>query len=315
MSDSSQTNIIYLSYGKGPHADELVYSVLSVLHALGGESRDYRITVYTDNPAAFGDLPVHIELLSDKILADWAGPFDFNHRRKIFAIKHALEKFGGRLIYCDTDTFFLKHPRKLFAYIRPGHTVMHIGEYHLYDSCVSKTKLVDFVQVHDLRNRAGQRWNITPATAMFNAGVVGLHESDISLLDEVLHLTDQIYPHVSIPTIEQFAFSVCFHQCTKLHESYDIVHHYWNPADRALFHKLLSRVLHDRSVSSKEERFRQLWLHRPSQDLMDRSFQSPAPRFKLRIRMALGRAAESVGLKDHVKRAWQRISERQRGVE
>lgn len=304
MSHSLKNNIIYLSYGQGPHADELVYSVLSALHMLGGGSRDYRIIVYTDNPAAFGDLPVHIELLSDKVLSDWAGPFDFNHRRKIFTIKHALEKFGDRLAYCDTDTFFLKHPRKLFAHIRPGHTVMHIGEYHLYDSCASK--LADFVLDHDLRNRVGQRWNITPATGMFNAGVIGLHETDISLVDEVLHLTDQIYPHVRIPTIEQFAFSVCFDKHTKLRESYGIIHHYWQPWDRALFREQLSRVLHD-TFSSNEERYRRFLHHRPSQDLKDRSFQGPAPRLKARIRTALGRAAERAGIKNQLKLAWRRI--------
>jgi hypothetical protein len=302
MSRSLQNNIIYLSYGQGPHADELVYAVLSALRILGSGNRDYRIILYTDNPSAIRDLPVHVELLSDKVLADWAGPFDFNHRRKIFTIKHALEKFGNRLIYCDTDTFFLKHPNKLFAHIRPGHTVMHIGEYHLHDSCASK--LADFVLGHNLHDRAGQRWNITPTTAMFNAGVIGLHESDISLLGEVLYLTDQIYPHVRIPTIEQFAFSVCLDTHTKLRESYDIVHHYWRPTDRALFREQLSRVLHDSSFSSNEQRFRQLLPHRPSRGLVDRSFQSPAPTLGARIRMALGRLAECVGVKYQLKRAW-----------
>ena len=65
MSHSLKNSIVYLLYGQSPHADELVYSVLSALHMLGGGSRDYRI----------------------------------------------LEKFGDRLIYCDNDTFFLKHPR------------------------------------------------------------------------------------------------------------------------------------------------------------------------------------------------------------
>jgi len=108
MSHSLKNNIDYLLYGQSPHADELVYSVLSALHMLGGGSRDYRI----------------------------------------------LEKFGDRLIYCDTDTFFLKHPGKLFAHIRPGHTVMHIGEYHLYDSCASK--LSYSVLAQDFQNQAGQ---------------------------------------------------------------------------------------------------------------------------------------------------------------
>src|SRR5215468_5778892 len=111
-------NLVYLSYGRGPHVDELVYSLHSALYMLGPDRNSCRITVYTDNPTALRDLPIKIELLTEKTLADWAGPFDFNHRRKIFAIKHALKKFGGRLIYCDADTFFMKHPKKAFASVR-----------------------------------------------------------------------------------------------------------------------------------------------------------------------------------------------------
>src|SRR5690349_17923911 len=101
-------NLVYLAYGQGPHVNELVFSVLSALHVIGPDSNDYRIIVYTDNAKVVGDLPVHLELLSEKVLADWAGALDFRHRRKIFAIKDALQKFGGRLVYCDADTYFLK---------------------------------------------------------------------------------------------------------------------------------------------------------------------------------------------------------------
>jgi hypothetical protein len=286
-------NILYLSYGQGPHVDQLVYGVLSALHMLGRERNDYRIIVYTDNPGVLGDLPVHIEPLSAKVLTEWAGPFGFNHRRKIFAIKDALEKFGGRLVYCDCDTYFLKHPRKLFARIHPGRTAMHIREGHLYDCHAGD--VADFLKDHDLRNRAGYRWNITPDTPMFNAGVVGLHEADISLLDEVVYLTDQIYPHVRIHSIEQFAFSACFHQCTKLRQSYDIVHHYWPPPGRALFGEELQRVFHDPAISSSAERFRRLLPHQPRQSIShNRHFLT----IRRRIYWVLRRVAKRTGVYD-----------------
>jgi hypothetical protein len=284
-------NLVYLSYGQGPHVDQLIYAVLSALHMLGRESNDFRIIVYTDNPAVVSDLPVHIEPLNAKLLTEWAGPFDFNHRRKIFAIKDALQKFGGRLGYCDCDTYFLRHPGKFFARIRPGRTVMHIREGHLYD-CQAGL-VADFLQDHDLQNRAGQRWNITPDTLMFNAGVLGLHEADISLLDEVVHLTDQIYPHVRIHTIEQFAFSACFRHCTKLRQSYDIVHHYWPAPGRELFGQELRRVLHDPSISSEEERFRRLLPHQPRQSL---SHNRHSITMRRRMYWVLRRWAKRIGI-------------------
>src|SRR5262245_6852660 len=103
-------NLVYLVYGPDGKIDELVYSVLSAFYKLGSETNNYRIIVYTDDADALGDLPVNIEPITSKLLADWAGPFDFNHRRKIFAIRNALEKFGSRLVYCDTDTYFLNRP-------------------------------------------------------------------------------------------------------------------------------------------------------------------------------------------------------------
>src|SRR5262245_29116144 len=105
-------SLLYLSYGRGPHSDELVFSVLSALDMMGRESGSCRIIVYTDEPAAFVDLPVDIEPIGDALLTDWLGPFDYIHRRKILVIRDALQKFGGRLAYCDTDTYFFKHPRK-----------------------------------------------------------------------------------------------------------------------------------------------------------------------------------------------------------
>jgi hypothetical protein len=284
-------NLLYLSYGQGPHVDQLVYAVLSALHVLGRDRNTYRIIVYTDSPAILSDLPVHIEPLSAEVLIEWAGPFEFNHRRKIFVIKDALEKFGGRLVYCDCDTYFLEHPGKLFARIRPGHTVMHIREGHL-DDCHGSDIAV-FLEDHNLRTIAGGRWNITPETPMFNAGVLGLHEADISLLDEVVYLTDQIYPHVRIHTIEQFAFSACFRQFTKLRQSYDIVHHYWPPPGRALFGEKLQRVFHDPSVSSQEERFRRLLPHQPRQSINhNRHFVT----MRRRMYLAMRRMAHQLGV-------------------
>src|SRR5262249_45441788 len=146
-----------------------------------------------------------------------------------------------------------------------GHTVMHIREGHL-DDCHG-SDVAAFLENHDLRTISGRRWNISRDTPMFNAGVVGLHEADISLLDEVVYLTDQIYPHVRIHSVEPFPVSPCFDLRTKLRQSYDIVHHYWPPPGRALFGAELHRILHDPSISSQDERFRRLLPRQPRQSI------------------------------------------------
>ena len=116
-----------------------------------------------------------------------------------------LARFGGRVVYCDADTYFLSHPRRLFNRIGPGRTVMHIKEGNLH-ACHGGD-IAEFLQRHQVTNLAGERWPITAETPMYNAGVIGLDAADAPLLDEVVHLTDQMYPPVRIHTVEQFAFS------------------------------------------------------------------------------------------------------------
>src|SRR5262249_8493194 len=222
----------------------------------------------------------------------------------IFAIRNALEKFGGRLVYCDTDTYFLDHPDKVFSRIRPGRTFMHLCEGYLNDS--NGAGLREFLDRNKLSTITGKFWNITRDALMFNAGVIGMHEADIGLLEEVLHLTDQIYPHVKIHTIEQFAFSACLRQHTKLKEACDVICHYWPMPGRALFQEQLRRILHDPSIVSNEERYQQLLLHRPSQSqkILNRGSES----LKDRAHIALWQVAKRIGVLDPLKKIAGRTS-------
>lgn len=286
--------LVYLAYGQSPHADEVVYALLSARTMLNRQRDDCRIVIYTDDAAAFRGLPAHLEVRSRKVFAEWMGPLRFNHRCKIFVIKDALSKFGDRVVYCDTDTYFLKPPNQLFARIRPGTSFMHVCEGHLNES--NGAGLAALLSSTPLRTVAGRRWNLMDDTLMFNAGVIGMHKNDISLLDEVAYLTDQIYRHVSIHTVEQFAFSACLNKRTKLFEAYDVVCHYWRMPGRALFREELRRVLHDPSTTSDEERWQRLTPHRPAQNIS---------RFRLsmkeRIRSTLRRGAKRAGVLDPIR--------------
>ena len=77
---------------------------------------------------------------------------------------------------------------------------MHIKEGYLYNC--RAIELADFLENHDLHNLAGRPWNITRFTPMFNAGVIGLDIADIELLDEVIHLTDQIYHDIKMHMVK-----------------------------------------------------------------------------------------------------------------
>jgi hypothetical protein len=299
--------LVYLTWDLGPHTDELIFSVLSALRFLGCERSEYRVVVYTVTASAVANLPVHVELLSENTLAEWTGRFGQFQRRKVLALKHALGTFGGRVMLCDTDTFFMRHPREVFARVRPGHTVMHIGEYHLSDSCART--LLGLARANNLCDLAGHRWNITERTAMFNAGVIGIDDSDMPLLDEVLHLNDQIYAEDGITApvdprfyAEQFAFSVCFQLRSTLHQAHGAIRHYWTQADRARFHGHLGRVLRDDSIVSADDRFERLWPNRPGQDLRPRPFKEPVETdIRARMHRVAWRTAKRLRVLDPLK--------------
>jgi hypothetical protein len=205
-----------------------------------------------------------------------------------------LRKYGDRIVYCDTDTYFLKSPAELFARIRPGTGFMHVCEGHLNE--FNGAGLSAFINSNELRTVAGRRWHLMADALMFNAGVIGMHRDDIDLLDEVAYLTDQIYPYVKIHTVEQFAFSACFRRRIRLLEAYDFVCHYWPMPGRALFREELRRVLYDPSLTSDEERWERLAPHRPAPSITRFS-----PTMNERIRSLLKQEAKRVGVLDQVR--------------
>lgn len=282
--------ILYLSYGSGPHNDELLYSVISALHFLGRENKDYQIVIYTDNPPAYEHLPVRVEPITPETLASWAGPLGFIHRRKIFVLKAAFEKYGGRIAYLDADTYFQQHPAKLFKLIDEGNSVLHRREAHL-DRCHA-VELADFLMDYPLTRPDGSRWDITANTWMWNAGVIGMHHGDAWILDEVVHLNDQIYPHVRLDTIEQFAFTAALGVHTRLRECPELVFHYYHADWRVPFRQHMERIFHHTPGLEIEDQFRAL------------SGQRPVYTTAHRLRLRIGRIAARFGISNNKNRAF-----------
>jgi len=301
----AMNTLVYISYGEGPHLDELRYALLSASQLLGSDP-DYRMVVYTDNPERFDGMRVHVERVTAETFAAWGGPLGFGHRRKICAVKDALEKFGGRLLYCDADTFFTSHPRKAFERIGPGSTLLHVAEYRLAN--FRAAPLAAFLEAHDLHDTSGVRWMTSPMTVMYNAGIIGLHATDRLLLDEVIHATDVLFPAVKLQNVEQFAFSLVLRQRTRLRQSYDLIHHYWWAERRAPFNEQLRRVLHDSTIQSDQERLERLSPYRPSLRFKDRPFKHfVRNRLTAQTRDVVWSIASQTGLLSSMKKLAQRV--------
>lgn len=252
-------HLLYLSYGDGPHVDELRFSVQSAISFLPRSG--FEITILTDDASRFDDLSVRKETISSDQLQEWQGNHGYHYRRKIAAARHALATLGGKIALVDTDTYFLRHPLRLFDRIGPGASLLHRQEVHL-DRCEA-SHLADHLAKVRLRKLDGSFWDIDANTPMWNSGVIGLEGSSLQWVDEALHVTDQLCQAVSLRTIEQFALGAVLSRTTKLRESDDIVYHYYEGAQRFPFQENIRTVTGDKSSQSAEEFYRLLYPHRP----------------------------------------------------
>jgi len=266
-------NLVYLSYGPGLHEQEITFSILSAYHWLGVGDPDMRIVIYTDRPETFSTLKVATVVLDASTLKEWAGPAGFGHRRKILALRDALQRFDGPSAILDGDTYFRRSPWKLFDRIGPGRAVMHLREGSMdflpgpvHGELVSLLR--DGGPWADL---SGAALSISASAPMWNSGVIGADPSDVRLLDESIHLTDQLSSRSKLHTLEQFALGTVLGRETRLREVGDIVFHYWDRSYRDPFHRLLPELLKRTATMPLAGRARHCYAYRPRPSLRRRA--------------------------------------------
>ncbi|HTF81764.1 MAG TPA: hypothetical protein VL947_08565 [Cytophagales bacterium] len=225
-------HLVYLTYGKKEIIFECLYSILSLFKVDKNVDETLKITVYTDHPELFSIFPagkIRLVSIDAEDLKKYKGPYDFVFRPKIEALIAASHELEGKILYCDSDIYFLKSPQVLFEKITHDSYLMCNYEEEVGEnpkSNVSKRyigflkKEHNFLQQNDI--------HIHPHTPMWNAGVLGLYAQDRKKLEEVLFVTDTIcskfYSHIT----EQLAFSYCFAKNHHIHVCEDVVFHYWN---------------------------------------------------------------------------------------
>ena len=232
---SQRNYLLYMAHGDNTFKNEVLASVLSYLLLKQNAPAAPRATVliYTDQPDYFrqvlGDAPeVKYEEISAAEWQAWRGDINFVHRVKIVLLQHALANYGGQVLYLDSDTYFLRDEEPVFATLTRGQGVMHVREGVLSQSKVPLHQAVyAYLQAH-----AAPEWAaVSSATAMYNAGVIGLSASHTALLSQVLHLTDTLYRMNPSHVVEQFAFSYCLAQAGPVLEAAPYVLHYWHMKD------------------------------------------------------------------------------------
>jgi hypothetical protein len=250
-SRSADDTVVYFAYGREDIFEQTLYSILSLLHVCERERRGCRVAVYTDAPARFAQLPVETVALSPEHLDRWLGGSDYIHRRKTCVIIDALERFGRRIAFIDSDTWFAHHPARIFARVGPGRAAFHICE-----GFVAATGTpFDSALARQLRSApptlpSGERVRFDARTRMWNTGVVAIDPADADAMHEALALSDAIWRDADpagaygakIHHAEQFATGYAFRD-RRLSEAADCVYHYWPAEAKRAFGAVLPALV------------------------------------------------------------------------
>jgi hypothetical protein len=274
-------------HGAENYIHEALFSVLSAIRHERPPISDWRLIIYTDNPRPFSRFNAIIEPLDERRLSEWGGPANFVHRRKIFVLQHALRNYG-RSVLVDTDTYFLKSPRKLFEKISAGNAIMHMREArlrrvpHLASLCEALCAAPFEFE--------GRSYKFTPDWLIWNSGVVGIDPVDEPLLNDTVRLTDAIHERSPSNQSEQISFAVLLQESTRLRETDEIVYHYWPAHLREPFHELLAKLFSQFPNGDLNELSERLYVLRPRATLNKRA--------KARLKTLLFKAGwTSVGMR------------------
>jgi hypothetical protein len=221
--------LVYQSYGSTDILNECCYSILSLLkHGFNPEK--IRIVIYTDRKEYFSFLPSHILFveMNAATIEDYKGPHAFVHRLKIKVLQDSTERFEGKILYADSDIYFLKSIDSLFDQISTSDFLMcnNEGRVNVVKNKVFK-KFQNFLATH----ASYLKENYVPipeSVIMWNAGIIGFQSPNKELLDKVLYTNDIIFEKFTSHVVEQLSFSYQLQQHGTVHKSTDYVFHYWN---------------------------------------------------------------------------------------
>ncbi|WP_126546657.1 hypothetical protein [Hymenobacter amundsenii] len=113
------------------------------------------------------------------------------------------------MLFLDTDTIWRRNPKPLFAHVEVGGFLMHQNEGRLISGNLLSRKICRRLCGQSLRV-ADRNYNLTPATELFNSGVIAFRSDKAYLLNDIMALAEQLYAAYNKHMMEQLAFSLRF---------------------------------------------------------------------------------------------------------
>jgi len=227
--------IVYQSYGNNDVFKQTLFSIFTLQYYLS-ETRinfPYSIIVYTDKPEIFSKYNLETSLLSQNLIQEWKGKYNFLHRVKIIIIEDAARRYNDSIIYIDSDTYFIKSPILLFKKISSEISLMLNNEGQISKN--NQKLLFNFLSNKTNMDIGNNK------IFMWNASLIGIDKSNIHLINKILELNDNIYEKFYRHIVEQFSFSYYLQINTNIYSCDDYLIHYCG--DKELVVEIISRFL------------------------------------------------------------------------
>lgn len=212
--------LLYLVYGANTaYHDEARFSILSALYR-AADADAFFISVYTDAPQHYADLPVRVRALSAEELQQWYGSLHYHHRSKLCALQQAVKQ-ADKTVFVDTDTFFLRDPAYLFAAVNDDTCLAD----ELYFGALPDTVATDTAVAEQLA-----LYGINPKSIpIINSGLFGITRNNAVIIDRALALNDVVYPASQKSlTTEQLVLGIAASSQTQLVDDAAVIKHYWS---------------------------------------------------------------------------------------
>jgi hypothetical protein len=225
--------LLYHAYGHQDYVNECIYSIMSFYRESSEWSRqNIYVIVYTDMPEAFDkvkDLGILLEIepITAPTIHEWRGVNDYEHRVKVKMMQHFSTKYGGNMLYVDSDTCFETDLKPIFERIQKGEIFMDFNEGALNSeanrSNVLLNKVHEFIKTAIFYNGILM---IEPTLEMWITGTIGFNYYTSYILAGIEDLTDDFYNQYPKPVAERLAFCHYLQKKGPITASRPMIFHY-----------------------------------------------------------------------------------------
>ena len=172
---------------------------------------DVSVCVVTDKPELFEGYPIRLLPITAEDVHEWSLGGLQHFGIKLKAFEYSMKTSTAPIsVLLDTDTYWIKNPDPLLDNVCENSAIMFCDE-----GQVSRTRNVSINRFNEALSERVVKWGkeeyqMSPKSRMLNSSIIGLHNSNIQLLEQAFELFRALEPIVDAHTVEQFAVAEIF---------------------------------------------------------------------------------------------------------